>query len=83
LIYELFPIPLANARGSDSLTRGSDSLTRGFDSLTRGSDLLACLVSEPRALASGIGHRKFLIPFLPVNLLEKVLDWDFLLVKVL
>jgi len=43
LIYELFPIPLANARGSDSLTRGSD--------------LLACLVSEPRALASGIGNK--------------------------
>jgi hypothetical protein len=43
LIYELFTIPLANARGSDSLTRGSD--------------LLPCLVSEPRALASGIVNK--------------------------
>jgi len=43
LIYELFTIPLANARGSDSVTRGSD--------------LLACLVSEPRALASGIVNK--------------------------
>jgi UDP-glucose 4-epimerase len=43
LIYELFTIPLANARGSDSLPRGSDSL--------------ACLVSEPRALASGIVNK--------------------------
>ena len=58
-------MPLANARGSVSLTRGSDSLTRGSDSLTRGSYAInlpgfrAARVSEsePRALASGIGNK--------------------------
>ena len=57
LIYELFTIPLANARGSDSLTRGSDSLTRLLFIRSPGIRAVRVNESEPCALASEIVNK--------------------------